>query len=67
MASANAAAAGWCVQVNVAVHSETRAVPDERLVIERELIGAVAVAACCHLNLKMSSENQPSTLKSTLY
>jgi transposase len=35
---ANAAAAGWCAEVNGAVHSEICAVPAERLVIERELL-----------------------------
>jgi hypothetical protein len=36
--AANAAAVGWCVQVNAAVHSEICAVPADRLVIERELL-----------------------------
>lgn len=36
---ADAAAAAWCVEVNAAVHSEIMAVPDERLVIERDLLG----------------------------
>jgi transposase len=36
--AANAAAQGWCVEVNAAVHSEICAVPDERLIIERELL-----------------------------
>jgi transposase len=35
---ANVAARAWCVKVNAAVHSEICAVPDERLVIERELL-----------------------------
>jgi hypothetical protein len=39
LAAANAAAAAWCAEVNAAVHSETCAVPAERLVIERELLG----------------------------
>jgi hypothetical protein len=38
VAAANAAAVGWCVEVNAAVHSEICAVPAERLVIERELL-----------------------------
>ena len=38
---ANEAAAGWCVEVNAAVHSETCAVPDQRLERERELLGAL--------------------------
>lgn len=37
--AANAAAKTWCVEVNAAVHSEICAVPDERLLIERELLG----------------------------
>jgi transposase len=36
--AANAAAAAWCVEVNAAVHSEICAVPDERLLIERDLL-----------------------------
>jgi hypothetical protein len=39
LAAANAAAASWCAEVNGAVHSEICAVPAERLVIERELLG----------------------------
>jgi hypothetical protein len=38
VAAANAAAVGWCVGVNAAVHSEICAVPAERLIIERELL-----------------------------
>ncbi len=33
------AAASWCAEVNGVVHSEICAVPTERLVIERELLG----------------------------
>jgi len=36
--TANAAARDWCAQVNAAMHSEICAVPDERLIIERELL-----------------------------
>lgn len=36
--SANAAAKAWCVEVNAAMHSEICAIPDERLIIERELL-----------------------------
>ncbi|MDT5130787.1 MAG: hypothetical protein QOE41_98 [Mycobacterium sp.] len=36
--AANIAARAWCVEVNAAVHSEICAVPDERLVIERDLL-----------------------------
>jgi transposase len=39
LAAANAAAAAWCAEVNAATHSEICAVPTERLVIERELLG----------------------------
>jgi transposase len=39
LAAANAAAAAWCAEVNGAVHSEISAVPAERLVTERELLG----------------------------
>jgi transposase len=39
LAAANAAAAAWCAEVNGAVHSEICAVPAERLVTERELLG----------------------------
>jgi hypothetical protein len=39
MAAANAAATAWCAEVNGAEHSEICAVPAERLVIERELLG----------------------------
>jgi transposase len=38
---ANAAAVAWCAEVNAAVHSETRAVPDERLVQEAVLFPAL--------------------------
>jgi hypothetical protein len=36
--AADTAAAAWCVEVNAAVHSEICAVPDERLIVERELL-----------------------------
>jgi transposase len=39
LAAANAAARGWCVEVNAAPHSETCAVPVEQLTVERELLG----------------------------
>ncbi len=41
LAAANAAAAAWCAEVNGTIHSEICAVPAERLVIERELLGAL--------------------------
>ncbi len=41
LVEANVAAAGWCAEVNAAVHSEICAVPAERLVIERELLGGL--------------------------
>lgn len=39
LAAANAAAAAWCAEVNGVAHSEICAVPAERLVTERELLG----------------------------
>jgi hypothetical protein len=36
--SANTVAKAWCTEVNAAEHSEICAVPDERLLIERELL-----------------------------
>jgi hypothetical protein len=41
LVAANAAAAAWCDEVNAAVHSETCAVPTERLETERELLGSL--------------------------
>jgi hypothetical protein len=41
LSAANAAAAAWCVEVNAATHSEICAVPAERLVTERELLGSL--------------------------
>jgi hypothetical protein len=41
----NAAAAAWCAAVNAPVHTEMCAIPDERLITEREVLGAVAVTA----------------------
>jgi transposase len=38
LAAANEAAAGWCLEVNTATHSEICAVPDQRLSTERELL-----------------------------
>jgi hypothetical protein len=39
LAAANRDAAAWCAEVNAAVHSEIAAVPAERLVTERALLG----------------------------
>jgi transposase len=39
LGAGNAAAAGWCAEVNAVVHSEICAVPPERLQAERELLG----------------------------
>jgi transposase len=39
MTAANAAAVGWCAEVNAVTHSEICAVPAERLESERELLG----------------------------
>jgi transposase len=41
LAAANAAAAGWCAEVNAAVHSEICAVPADRLQQERGLLGGL--------------------------
>jgi transposase len=41
LTAANAAAAGWCAEVNAATHSEICAVPDVRLAEERPLLGAL--------------------------
>jgi transposase len=41
LSAANAAAAAWCVEVNAAVHTEICAVPAERLLVERELLGSL--------------------------
>ena len=38
LAAANAAAAAWCAEVNARMHSETCAVPDERLATERAVL-----------------------------
>ena len=38
---ANSAAVGWCAEVNARVHSETHAVPDERLATEGALLGSL--------------------------
>ena len=62
LAAANAAAAAWCAEVNGAVHSEICAVPAERLVIERELLGAAAVAAGQH-RAAGDSQGRPAVLR----
>lgn len=36
--AANAAAVTWCAEVNAVAHSEIQAIPDERLIAERELL-----------------------------
>jgi hypothetical protein len=41
LAGANAAAIGWCAEVNAALHSEIAAIPAERLMTERELLGVL--------------------------
>ncbi|WP_194830161.1 IS21 family transposase [Nocardia sp. XZ_19_231] len=38
---ANAAAKIWCAEVNSTIHSEIAAVPNDRLVVERELLSAL--------------------------
>jgi len=41
LVAANAAGVAWCAEVNAVVHSEICAVPAERLVAERELLGVL--------------------------
>ena len=41
LATANAAAAGWCAEVNAATHSEICAVPADRLATEQPLLGSL--------------------------
>lgn len=41
LVAANVAAAGWCAEVNGALHSDIVAVPAERLTVERELLGSL--------------------------
>ena len=36
--AANTAAAAWCAEVNAAIHTEIQAIPDDRLIAERELL-----------------------------
>ena len=36
--AANTAATAWCAEVNAVMHTEIQAVPDERLIVERELL-----------------------------
>lgn len=36
--AANTAAAAWCAEVNAMLHSEIQAVPDERLIAERQVL-----------------------------
>jgi transposase len=42
LGDANTAAVSWCAEVNGRPHSETMAVPDERLLVERTLLGALS-------------------------
>jgi hypothetical protein len=46
LAAANREAAAWCTEVNGVVYSEICAVPAERLVTERELLGPLRSANC---------------------
>lgn len=41
MSVANAAAVAWCTEINAIKHSETQAVPAERLVVERDVLRAL--------------------------
>jgi transposase len=54
---ANVAARAWCVEVNAAVHSEICAVPDERLVIERELLNRCRRCACRSVRPRCSARS----------
>jgi transposase len=56
LASMNAAAAAWCDEVNAAVHSEIVAVPAERLVTEREVLGELP-------SLRLEVGPKPTTRK----
>jgi transposase len=42
LTAGNAAAEAWCAEVNAAVHSEIAAIPDERLMVERDVLRALA-------------------------
>ena len=46
LGAANAAAAGWCAEVNAVLHSEICAVPAERLEQERALLGPLPSLRC---------------------
>lgn len=41
LVAANAAGVGWCSEVNAVLHSEIAAIPAERLITERELLGVL--------------------------
>jgi transposase len=41
LAAANTAARAWCAEVNAAVHSQIAAVPQQRLVVERDVLRAL--------------------------
>jgi hypothetical protein len=56
LGTANAAAAGWCVEVNGAVHTEICAVPAERLAIELPLLGGLP-------SLRLELGARPTTRK----
>jgi transposase len=38
---ANVTAVAWCAELNARIHTDTRAVPDERLAVERALLGVL--------------------------
>ena len=56
LARASARAATWCTEVNTRVHSETCAVPVDRLEMERPLLGALP-------SLRMQVGPKPTTRK----
>jgi transposase len=41
LGDANVAAVSWCAKLNARIHTDTRAVPDERLAVERALLGSL--------------------------
>jgi hypothetical protein len=42
----NATAAAWCVEVNAREHTETCAVPSERLLVERDVLRPLHLERC---------------------
>jgi hypothetical protein len=44
LGAANTAAVAWCAELNARCHTDTTAVPDERLAVERALLGSLPSA-----------------------